>query len=425
MLASTLITQFESKQHDKRLEEIYVDPGVVDTQRTRYINSLREFITRWGDTSVEIISAPGRSEVCGNHTDHQRGMVLATSVNIDIIAICAKTEGTVVDVFSKGFGEIKVDLNDLEPKAEEKGKTESLIRGVASGIKVRDFNIGGFNAYITSQVPDGAGLSSSAAMEVLIGNIFATLHNNGGIKPLTIAVVGQEAENKYFGKPCGLMDQMACSIGGLIHIDFEQANAPKITPVDVDFDGFEYSMCIVDTKGSHADLTPDYAAITEEMKSVAKFFNKEVLREVDEKAFYDKLPEIREAVGDRAVLRAMHWFDEEKRVLGEVEALQDDNFTGFAKMVRDSGSSSYRFLQNAYTTANPAVQSLCIGVALTERLLGRKVGCRIHGGGFAGTIQVFVPTHQLAMYKEEIEKIFGEGACHVLKVRNLGGIKVV
>ncbi|MBE6015627.1 MAG: galactokinase [Lachnospiraceae bacterium] len=425
MLASTLKQQFEASQHDKRLAELYVDPVIIDFQRTRYISALNEFIKIWGDQSVEILSAPGRSEVCGNHTDHQKGMVLAAAVNMDIIAIAAATEGKEVHMVSKGYGEIKVNLSSLSADKREEGKTESLIRGVAAGLAVRDFNVGGFNAYVTSQVPAGAGLSSSAAFEVLVGNIFAVLHNNNRIKPVTIAQVGMEAENKFFGKPCGLMDQMTSSIGGLVHIDFENPDNPKTLAVDVDFDSFDYSMCIVDTKGSHSDLTDDYAAIPAEMKKVAKFFDKEVLREVSEEDFYKNINEIRKFAGDRAVLRAIHWFDEEKRVVREVEALQDDNFTAFDNYVRESGQSSYRLLQNAYSSKNSAAQGICIGIAMTERILGHKAGCRIHGGGFAGTIQVFVPNSKVPGYKKEIEKLFGEGSCHVLKVRNPGGCKVV
>lgn len=425
MLASTLKQQFEAKQHDKRLKELYVSHVLIDFQRTRYINALNEFIKRWGDQPVEILSAPARTEVCGDHTYHQNGMVLTSTVNIDIIAVAAATDTKTAHIESAGFGTIEVDLSDLKPVKKEEGSPQALVRGVAADLSVRDFNIGGFNAYITSQIPQGVGLSSSAAFEVLLGNIFAVLYNNNRIKAMTIAVAGHEAENKFFGKACGIMDQMTSSLGGLIHIDFKDAAEPKVNMVDVDFDGFGYSMCIVDTKGGNPESAGGYSVIPQEMGKVAEFFKKDVLREVDEKEFYEKLPEIRKFAGDRAVLRAKHWFDEERRVLGEVEALQDDNFTLFNTHVRGSGHSSYRFLQNAYSEKDPSSQGLCIGIAMTEQILGPTAGCRIHGGGFAGTMQVFVQNEKVAGYKEEIEKIFGEGSCHVLRIRSVGGVKVV
>ncbi|MBR5336963.1 MAG: galactokinase [Lachnospiraceae bacterium] len=425
MLASTLKQQFEAKQHDRRLAELYVSPVIIDFQRTRYVNALNEFIRLWGDRSVEIISAPARTEICGNHTDHQNGMVLSASVNIDIIAVAAATDDNIAHVESAGFGRIEVDLSDTSPVKGEEGTAASLVRGVAGCLAVRDFNIGGFNAYVTSQIPEGAGLASSAAFEVLMGNIFAVLYNNNRIKPMTIAIAGKEAENKYFGKPCGITDQMTSSVGGLVKIDFRDPTTPDISTVFVDFDEFGYSICMVDTKGSNAEFSDDYTAILSEMKKVAKYFGKEVLREVDEQEFYDNIPAIRRFAGDRAVLRTIHWFDEERRVLGEVEALEDDNFTAFDTLVRGSGHSSYRFLQNAYSNKDAAAQGVCIGIALTEKILGKTAGCRIHGAGFAGTIQVFVQNEKVAHYKEEIEKIFGEGACHVLKVRSVGGTKVL
>ncbi len=425
MLASTLKQQFEAKQHDKRLLELYVSPVMVDKQRARYISALNEFIKLWGDRSVEILSAPAITEICGNQTGHQNGMVLAAALSIDIIAVVSPTEENIAHVESTGFGHMDVDLTDTGVKKAETGKVESLIRGVAAGLAVRDFNIGGFNAYITSQIPEGAGLSSSSAFEVLIGNIFAVLHNNNHVKPLTIAQVGQEAEEKYFGKPCGSLDSMTSSIGGLVKIDFKDPQAPDISTVDVDFDEFGYSLCIVDTKGAREDLAREEAEIISEMKKVAEFFGKDVLREVDENKFYENISEIRKFAGDRAVLRAIHWFDEERRVLGEVEALEDDNFTAFDTLVRGSGHSSYRYLQNAYSSKDPAAQGLCIGIALTEKLLGKTAGCRLHGSGFAGSIQVFVQNEKVSFYTEEIEKIFGEGSCHVLKIRSIGGTKVL
>ena len=412
-------------KYNQLLKDIYVDESVLAYQQERYIKALESFEKIYGEKEVEIYSAPGRSEVGGNHTDHQYGKVLATSINLDAIAIVAPKEEAVIDLRSEGYDRIQVDLDHLDKNDVKEGSSESLIAGVAFKLKEEGYKIGGFEAYVTSDVLNGAGMSSSAAFEVLIGNILSGLYNDMKISPVFLAQAGQFAENEFFGKPCGLMDQMASSVGGLINIDFEDPKNPKIKKVEVDFEEYGHSLCIVDTKGSHADLTDDYAAIPEEMKEVAGFFDKAVLREVDKDDFYLNLPRIREILGDRAVLRAMHLFEENKRVDEQVKALEDGDFETFKKLIKESGNSSFKYLQNVYSNHDLNNQSVSIGLAMSDISLGDRGVSRVHGGGFAGTIQAFVPNDIVGMYKKNMEHVFGEGACHVLKVRPYGGMKVL
>ena len=416
---------FKEGKYDQLLKDIYVDEAVIEYQQERYIKALESFEKIYGEKEVEIYSAPGRSEVGGNHTDHQFGKVLATSINLDAIAIVAKRDDDVIDLKSEGYERIIVSLSSFDPAKAEKGTSQALIQGVASKLKEEGYKIGGFEAYVTSDVLNGAGMSSSAAFEVLIGNILSGLYNDMKIDPVFLAQAGQYAENVYFGKPCGLMDQMASSIGGLINIDFEDPQSPKIKKVEVDFEEYGHSLCIVDTKGSHADLTDDYAAIPYEMKKVANYFNQEALREVDKDDFYLNLPKIREILGDRAVLRAMHLFEENKRVDQQVKALEEGDFDTFKKLIKESGDSSFKYLQNVYSSHDLTNQSVSIGLAISDISLGDKGVSRVHGGGFAGTIQAFVPNDIVSMYKKNMEHVFGEGACHVLKVRPYGGMKVL
>ena len=416
---------FKEGKYTQLLTDIYVDHDVIAYQEERYIKALESFEKIYGEKEVEIYSAPGRSEVGGNHTDHQFGKVLATSINLDAIAIVAPKEEAEIDLKSEGYDRITVDLNHLNKADVKEGSSEALIAGVAFRLKEEGYNIGGFEAYVTSDVLNGAGMSSSAAFEVLIGNILSGLYNDMKISPVFLAQAGQFAENEFFGKPCGLMDQMASSVGGLINIDFENPEEPKIKKVEVDFEEYGHSLCIVDTKGSHADLTDDYAAIPEEMKEVAGFFDKAVLREVDKDDFYLNLPKIREILGDRAVLRAMHLFEENKRVDEQVKALEDGDFETFKKLIKESGNSSFKYLQNVYSSHDLNNQSVSIGLAMSDISLGDRGVSRVHGGGFAGTIQAFVPNDIVGMYKKNMEHVFGEGACHVLKVRPYGGIKVL
>ena len=425
MKASVVREEFKSNKHNQLLEDLYEDASLVDYQKDRYANALDKFIELYGDENVSIYSAAGRSEISGNHTDHQHGCVLAGSINLDAIGVVARQDD-VINVVSDSFNIKPIYLNDLDKKDEEEGTSEALIRGVVSKLKELGYNIGGFKAFITSDVLVGAGLSSSAAFETIIGTIIDGLYNDMSIDMVTIAKVGQYAENVYFGKPCGLMDQCACAVGGLISIDFKDTEHPVVNRVDVDFSKYDHSLCIVDTKGSHADLTDAYGAIPTEMKDVAHYFGKEFLREVDEKEFFDHLADVRAAVkNDREILRAIHFFKENARVPQIVEALNNDDFDLFKKLIKESGNSSYKYLQNVYADFDYKHQAVSAGLALSEIILGDHGVARVHGGGFAGTIQAFVENDFVVEYKSQIEKLFGEGSCHVLKVRKLGGCKVM
>ncbi|MBQ7482364.1 MAG: galactokinase [Lachnospiraceae bacterium] len=425
MKASELKERISSGKYDDRLLDIYADRELIGRQQDRYAEASDKFIELYGDREIEVYSAPGRSEVGGNHTDHQHGQVLAAAVNLDVIAIVSKTDDGIIKVVSDSFDIAPIDVKDLAKKDKEEGSSEALIRGVAGKLKDDGYNVGGFVAYMTSDVLVGAGLSSSAAFEVAIGNVLSGLYNDMKLTDVYIAKVSQYAENVYFGKPCGLMDQMASSVGSLVNIDFYDVNEPVINPVRVDFEKFGHSLCIVDTKGDHADLTDDYAAIPIEMKKVAGFFGKEYLKEIPFDEFLDKIPQIRPVSGDRAVLRAIHFFEDDMRVTDEVNALKNGDFEEFKKLITESGNSSYKYLQNVYSIKDYDNQNISLALVLTERYLGSRAGYRVHGGGFAGTIQVFVPNDLVSGYKKEIEKYFGEGSCHVLKIRKYGGMKVI
>ncbi|HJC11613.1 MAG TPA: galactokinase [Candidatus Blautia merdigallinarum] len=412
-------------KYEKLFQDIYQDENEAKRQNTRYAQAVEKFEELFGESQVEIYSAPGRSEVGGNHTDHQHGMVLATSINLDAIGVVSPAESSVIQVVSEGYDMVEVDTDDLEEKYEEEGTTAALIRGVAAALAEKGYKIGGFRAYITSDVLIGAGLSSSAAFEIIMGTIFSGLFNNMEIDPVEIAKVGQYAENVYFGKPCGLMDQMASAVGGLIHIDFKDPQAPSVKKVPSDFQAYQYSLCIVDTKASHANLTDDYAKIPEEMKRVADFFKKKVLREVEEQEFFAQIPGLRSILGDRPVLRALHFFGEEKRVEQQVEALEKGEFQKFLELVKESGNSSFKYLQNIYINRDEQNQAMSIALGASESILQNHGVSRVHGGGFAGTIQVFVENSYVEEYRKRIDQIFGRGSCHVLKVRQQGGIKVI
>lgn len=420
-----ILEEMKTGAFKELLTDIYVDEGVISYQEKRYAKALERYIELFGENEVEIYSAPGRSEVGGNHTDHQHGMVLATSINLDAIAVVNKNEDGTVRLLSEGYAMIELNAKDTKKHEEEESTSAGLIRGVLAGLKERGYVIGGFNAYVTSDVLNGAGLSSSAAFETIIGTIISGLYNDMQISMVEIAQIGQYAENVYFGKPCGLMDQTACAVGGLIHIDFHDPEKPIVEKVDVDFEAHKYSLCIVDTKGSHHDLTDDYAQIPFEMKKVAEFFGKEYLRDVDENEFMENMPVLREKFGDRPVLRAMHFFGDNKRVANQVNALNSGEFERFLELIKESGDSSFKYLQNIYTNKDIQNQSMSIALAVSEMTLGNHGVCRVHGGGFAGTIQAFVENDFVETYRKALDHVFGEGACHVLKVRKYGGMKVM
>ncbi len=368
-----------------------------------------------------IFSAPGRTELGGNHTDHQRGCVLAAAVNLDTKAAVAPNSENVIRVLSKGYPMCEISLPVGGPDEKDYGTTKSLIQGVAARFQQLGHNVMGFDAYVTSDVLPGSGLSSSAAFEVLMGVIINTM-NNCKLNSAQIAMVGQYSENIYFGKPCGLMDQTASSVGNIISIDFKCPENPVIKPLNFDFSSCGHALCIIDSGANHADLTDCYAAITNELKKVCSCFGAHVLREIPEEKFYKKIAEVREKCGDRAVLRAIHVYEDNKRVLKEVKALEENNFTEFLKITEESGNSSWQLLQNVIPEGRTYSQEVAFAITLAKHFLDGKGAVRVHGGGFAGTIQAFVPNNMLDNFKSHIEAVLGEGSCHVLSIRQEGGI---
>ena len=406
-------------------KDIYITDEASAKQSARYEKAVSEFSKTFSSAPQAIFSAPGRTEIGGNHTDHQHGEVLAASINKDAIAVVAERKDNNVNILAEGFGMTNIDLYDLHISEDEKGTTASLIRGVLAGLKKNNFVVGGFDAYITSDVLIGAGLSSSAAFETLIGTIVSGLFNDMKIDPVTIAKIGQYAENKYFGKPCGLMDQMACSVGNLVHIDFEDPENPIVDKVGFDFSETDYLLCITDTKGSHADLTDEYAAVPSEMKNIASLLGYDVLRPVSFEDILDNIDTLREQAGDRAVLRAIHFINETDRAGLEAEALNSNDIDEFIGLVKASGDSSFKYLQNVYTNKDVTVQNVSLALAISDTILGPDEASRVHGGGFAGTIQAFVKKQNAARYKKYMDKVFGEGSCEILAIRKYGGMRVI
>ena len=433
MNCKELIQNITSGNYDQELKTLYADESMLEMQKNRYISALESFYVNFGDADgVHIFSAPGRTEICGNHTDHQHGMCVAGAINLDVIAVARgrpKSDST-VNVFSEGYSLITFDCNDMKYSLQDQGTTTALVKGALQGLKNSGFQVGGFDCYITSNVIVGAGLSSSAAIENAIGSVVNHLFNEGKIIPAEIAKASKYSENVYFGKPCGLLDQMASSVGGLVYLDFMDSNNPEYKKIDIDFAKNGYSLCIVDVKASHADLTADYAAIPQEMRSVAVYFGKDFLREVNPSDFYSNIANLRSRCSDRAILRAYHFFEEEKRVENLVKALEQNDFQGFLDNVKLSGQSSFMYLQNIYSPSDPKNQGVAIGLAFTQKFLessnsGESKGVfRVHGGGFAGTIQVFVKDAYVKEYKEKIEQIFGLNSCHIMKIRPAGSVKV-
>ncbi|MBO5290741.1 MAG: galactokinase [Clostridia bacterium] len=407
----------------ERLSVVYGDEAKL--QQDRFYNLAETFEKDFaGCDDMRFFSAPGRTEVGGNHTDHNNGKVLAAAVNLDAIAAVSKRDDGIICVNSAGYTPITVDSADHEIKDNEAGKSDALIRGVCARFKELGYNYGGFNASVTSRVLSGSGLSSSAAYEVLIGTILNYLYNDGKISAVEIAQISQCAENVYFKKPCGLMDQTACSVGGFVQIDFEDTSKPVINKVDFDIAKHGYILCIVDTGGNHADLTGDYASIRLEMNSVAEYFGKNVLRQVDEKEVFESIGDIRKKTGDRAIERAIHFYNENKRVERLAKALSDGNFDEFKNIIIESGKSSYMYNQNCFTLSNPDEQPVALALCICEELLKGKGAYRVHGGGFAGTIQAFVPETDAESFVASMRKVFGENSCYILKVRSHGGCEI-
>ena len=408
-------------ENDSAISVLY---GSDASLRERIKNAIESFTAIYGEQDYSVFSVSGRSEICGNHTDHNRGEVLAASVSLDIIAVAAPTDDGTVYVKSEGFSENEVCLGDLDPVEGEEGTSAALIRGVCDGLIKRNRSIGGFCAYMTSSVLGGSGLSSSAAFEDMIGNIENHLYNDGEIGYIEISQISQYAENKHFGKPCGLMDQIACACGGFVHIDFADPENPVCEKIDLDLASHGYSLCVVNTGGSHADLTDDYASVPAEMKKVASFFGKEVLRELTKKDIIANVPALRDFAGDRAVLRAIHFFDENDRVKEASEYLAKDDIKGFFEVIKASGISSAMSLQNYFTPKAPEEQGISLACAIAKSVLEPEGVCRVHGGGFAGTIQAFVPNEKLESFTSIMNGAFGDGAVTVLSVRPVGMTKI-
>ena len=402
------------------------DDRVIQEQFKRYRKIAKQYQNYFHATPVHLFSAPGRTEIGGNHTDHNAGRVLTASINLDSIGVVDEINNDTITVFSEGYpSPFKVILNDLSPKKKEERTTAGIIRGIAARYKELGYKIGGFNAYVSSNVMVGSGLSSSASIEVLIGTILNELYNKGKVSKETVAIIGQYAENNYFNKPCGLMDQLTIAVGGIISIDFRDSKGPIVKKVDFNFSSQNYSILVVDTGGNHADLTDDYASIPQEMKSVAQELGGKVCRDISLKDLIENVRSLRFKVGDRAILRTLHFLDDNQRVLEQVEALEKGDFDTFLNLVNESGNSSSKWLQNCFTTKNPAEQGITLALALTENFLKNSVdkcACRVHGGGFAGTIQVFIPNEMLDGYLKMIKTVFGEKSVEILRVRPIGSI---
>ena len=427
MRTAELKKYIEGGALDARLTALYGDAALT-AQRVRYVAAVEAFAALYGERDgVRLFSVSGRSELSGNHTDHNKGLVIATSIDLDIIAVAAPTADNTARVRSEGYRENVVDLATYtSPRADFFGKSDSLIAGMCVGFANAGYKAGGFVAYTTSSVLKGSGLSSSAAFEVMIGNIENHFYNDGRVDSVEIAKIAQFAENEFFGKPCGLMDQMACAVGGIIAIDFKDNTAPVIEKVSFDITAAGYNLCIVNTGGNHADLTPDYAAVPAEMKAVAAALGKTVLRETDEDAVLAAAPALRKTLGDRAILRALHFFAENRRVTEQKKALLAGDLDAFFNGVIASGRSSFCYLQNVYTTKNVAEQGLSLALCLAERYLADKSAAwRVHGGGFAGTVQAFVPAADVEGFRTMMDAVFGEGACMVLRVRTEGATAVL
>ena len=383
------------------------------------------FSAAFGGAPVRYFSAPGRTEISGNHTDHQRGRVLAGAVNLDTIAAVRINGTDTIRILSKGYPMCEVKVTDLTPVASEINSTPALIRGVAARFVQLGCKVEGFDAYCESTVLPGSGLSSSAAYEVLIGTIINHLFFDGRISQPEIAQIGQYAENVFFGKPCGLMDQTASAVGGLVTIDFADKEHPNIRPVDFDFATTGHALCIIDTRADHADLTDEYAAITLELKELCRYFGKEVTTEIPEETFYATIPELRKIVPDRAIMRAIHEYNENRRVPQQVACLESGDFDGFLKLTKESGFSSWMYLQNVTPAGYVQQQPVAVALGLCEHYLQGKGAYRVHGGGFAGTVQAFVPFELLESFRAGIDAALGEGACHILSIRPQGGVEMV
>lgn len=419
---STILNKITGGKAANAFELLYgSNPRSMEQQKVRYLDLIHNFSQTFpGHGEIELFSTPGRTEVGGNHTDHNAGRVLAAAVDLDIVAAVAKNDGDLIRIRSEKFPSVEINIADLEVVQNEQFTPAALVRGICARLVQLGYKIGGFEAFTSSDVPAGVGLSSSAAFEVLIVTILNHLFNEGAIDGVLNAKVSQYTENVYFGKPSGLMDQTACALGGLIAIDFKDFNHPNIQKVDFDFQAQGFSIVIVDTGGDHSNLNEDYSLLQREMRSVARAMGGDVLREFSKDRLLTDLPAIRNQVSDRAILRAIHFYDDDQRVADQVKALESEDFSEFLKLVIDSGNSSWKLCQNIFSCSNVHEQGLAVALALSENML-RDVGAwRVHGGGFAGTIQAFVPHDMVADYITMMETVFGEGSCHQLLIQPIG-----
>ena len=409
---------------DSLFAELYTSEN-VNFQKKRYINAVEKFSELYPERDdIHIYSASGRTEITGNHTDHQHGCVIAGAVNLDTIGIASFHNENTVRIQSEGYDEISVALNDLGIH-ENKNNSSEIVRGICAKFAGMGVKINGFDMYTTSDVLSGSGISSSASFETLVATAINCFYNNGQADAVEIAKIGQFAENVYFGKKSGLMDQLVCSVGGFVFIDFKDIENPYIEKVNADLSETGYKLIITDTKGSHSDLTDDYVTVRSEMESVAKYFGKNVLREVDEKIFWESIPDIRKKISDRSVLLAVHFFDDSRRAEEEKNALSENRFEDFIRLVNDSGNSSMNLLQNLYSCKNPCEQAIPLAVMAGKRILGGRGAVRVHGGGFAGTVQAFVPCELVNSYITEMNRIFGDNSCSVLTIRPVGSIEII
>ncbi len=409
----------ESKEY---IELYGFEKEELKAQSGRYSSLFERFLEFSGGTDPYFFSSPGRTEIGGNHTDHNFGRVLAGAVNLDNVAVASINNTDIIRIESAGYPGFRVDLTDLAVKSDERFTSAALVRGIAARMKELGYRIGGFDAFIDGKVPKGSGLSSSASFEVLIGAILSHLFNSGKLDPINNALIGQYAENIYFGKPCGLMDQTACACGGLVTIDFEDPSSPEVKRVDFDFLSTGFALVITDTGGSHDNLTHEYSAVYNEMKSVAEALGAGILRQVSLDKVIKGIPALREKTGDRAILRAIHFHEDNSRVVKQVSALEKNDFSSFLELVNESGYSSFMFNQNIYTVSNVHDQGVALALALSGLVLKGEGAWRVHGGGFAGTIQAFVPSSLIDKYISTLENAFGKGACHVLFIRQKGSV---
>jgi galactokinase len=446
MTGNALLSYIESSGGEKLFAPLYGKDGAAEARR-RYgslVEGMREFagkpargpagfsadkpVRDFPETAGELrlFSAPGRTELGGNHTDHNRGKVLAASIQLDQAAVVAPRNDDIVVFRSTGYPDVVVDLKNTEADPAERGTTEALVRGIAAEFKRRGVGVRGFTANAASTVLPGSGLSSSAAIEVLVGKIFDNLYGGGKCSALELAQIGQKAENVFFGKPCGLMDQTACASGGVVAIDFRDPDAPQVTAIAFDPAAAGYALCVVDTRGSHADLTGDYAAIPAEMREAAAFFGKTVLRELDKETLMKKAGEMRKVLGDRALLRALHFFDENRRVDAMRAVLENgEPLSRYLDLVNESGHSSWELLQNIYAPHKLREQGIALALAISRDFIAGNGACRVHGGGFAGTIQSYVPLASLPAYRAGMEAVFGPGVVTELRIRSAGAVELI